>query len=196
MLDMIAKARAKNPDGRHFGGRLLLHSCCAPCSGYVLELLAEAFELTVYYSNGNIYPFEEYSRREREQRRLADIKGISYVEAEYDGGAYEQLFRGLEGEREGGARCLLCIERRMRTAADYARQNGFDFFTTTLSVSPHKNSAAINRIGGELEREIGVRYLYADFKKQDGYKKSVQLSQELGLYRQDYCGCKHSMDKL
>ena len=181
------------------GERLLLHSCCGPCSSYVLDVLTKHFDVTLLYYNPNIYPSEEYQKRLGEQLRLLDEmpfeKSVSYMACEYDEGEFLQAAKGFEGEREGGARCEKCFRLRLKKTALEAQKNGFDYFTTTLSVSPHKNAQVLNEIGKELEKEYGVKYLYADFKKKDGYKKSVKLSEEYNLYRQDYCGCRFALSQ-
>lgn len=181
------------------GERLLLHSCCGPCSSYVLDVLTKHFDVTLLYYNPNIYPSEEYQKRLGEQLRLLDEmpfeKSVSYMACEYDEGEFLQAAKGLESEREGGARCERCFRLRLNKTAFEAQKNGFDYFTTTLSVSPHKNAHMLNEIGKELEKEYGVKYLYADFKKKDGYKKSVKLSEEYNLYRQDYCGCRFALSQ-
>jgi predicted adenine nucleotide alpha hydrolase (AANH) superfamily ATPase len=172
--------------------RLLLHSCCAPCSTRALELLADAFQLTVYYYNPNIEPRAEYEHRLSEQARLLSAKGIALAEGEWDPAPFLAAARGMEGEPEGGARCFLCYETRLSGAARYAKENGFDYFATTLTVSPHKNAQKLNEIGFRLGEEVGVAFLPTDFKKRGGYQRSVELSREYGLYRQDYCGCRYS----
>jgi len=175
------------------GKKLLLHSCCAPCSTRALELLSDAFDLTVCYYNPNIEPRAEYDHRLAEQARLLKMKGIPLAEGEWDPAPFLKRARGLEGEREGGARCFLCYEMRLSGAARYARGNGFDYFATTLTVSPHKNARKLNEIGFRLAEEVGVAFLPTDFKKRGGYQRSVELSRECGLYRQDYCGCRYSV---
>lgn len=177
--------------------RLLLHSCCGPCSSYVLEYLARYFQVTVFYCNPNIWPPEEYGRRLAEQERLlrelALPRPADLLEDPYDHAAFLAAVRGLEAEPEGGARCEPCFRLRMERAARAARDGGFDYFTTTLSVSPHKNAPLLNEIGGELAARYGVLYLFSDFKKREGYKRSVALAKEYGLYRQEYCGCEFSL---
>ncbi|GLC77981.1 epoxyqueuosine reductase QueH [Lacrimispora brassicae] len=176
--------------------RLLLHSCCAPCSSYVLEYLSRYFEITVYFYNPNIYPTEEYKRRVKEQERL--IAAMNFVHpVTMETGPYEpeefyRLVRGLEQEPEGGERCFKCYELRLQEAAKVAQAGRFDYFTTTLSISPLKNAGKLNEIGEKLAKEYRVSYLPSDFKKKNGYKRSVELSGEYGLYRQDYCGCVYS----
>lgn len=173
--------------------RLLLHSCCAPCSSAVIERLAQSFELVIYYYNPNIEPEEEYIRRLHEQERLISnagfAEGIELVCGEYDNAEFRRAVRGMEDAPEGGIRCRACIGLRMEKTAAEAARLGCEFFTTTLSVSPHKNAEYINEIGSKLEEKYGVRYLYSDFKKKEGYKRSIELSHEYGLYRQEYCGC-------
>ena len=172
---------------------LLLHSCCAPCSSYVLEYLSDFFSITVFYYNPNIYPQEEYWMRVREQqefiRRFPARHPISFVEGAYDTERFYEMAKGMEQEKEGGERCFACYELRLREAGELARAQGFDYFTTTLSISPLKNAGKLNEIGAALSAELGVRYLYADFKKKNGYKRSIELSREYGMYRQNYCGC-------
>jgi hypothetical protein len=175
---------------------LLLHSCCAPCSSYVLEYLSRYFRITVFYYNPNIYPDTEYAMRVREQqafiRRFPAEHPIDFIEGAYDTERFYEMARGLEGLPEGGERCFRCYELRLRETAKLAVQRGFDYFTTTLSISPLKNADKLNEIGGALGAEYGVSYLYSDFKKKNGYKRSTELSREYGMYRQDYCGCVYS----
>ena len=174
--------------------KLLLHAYCAPCSSAILERLSAHFDLTILYYNPNIYPPEEYHRREAELERFVEQAGYHYpvVELPYDPQEFYTAVKGLENEPEKGARCTVCYRLRMRRAAQYAAEHGFDWFTTTLSISPHKDAKRINAIGQELEQEFGVKHLPSDFKKQNGYLRSLQLSEEYGLYRQDYCGCEFS----
>jgi predicted adenine nucleotide alpha hydrolase (AANH) superfamily ATPase len=183
---------------------LLLHSCCAPCSSYVLEYLSNYFEITIFYYNPNINPAEEYDRRVIEQRRLIQELNdgsngreavkykIDYVVGDYEPEKFFDIAKGLEKEKEGGSRCFNCYELRLNEAAIIAKEGGYDYFTTTLSISPHKNADKLNEIGRELEERYGVRYLYSDFKKKNGFKRSIELSKEHELYRQDYCGCVYS----
>lgn len=175
---------------------LLLHVCCAPCSSYVLEYLSEFFDITVYFYNPNIDSEDEYRFRADEEKRLLRempcAGNVKYVEGEYDVERFLDASRGLEDAREGGARCMKCYELRLERAAEYAAANGFDMFTTTLSISPLKNSRALNLIGEKLSEKYGVDYLFSDFKKKNGYKRSVELSAEYKLYRQSYCGCSFS----
>ncbi len=176
--------------------RLLLHSCCGPCSTAVLEQLADVFDLTVLYYNPNIYPKAEYERRRDELFRLLEQLGqVSYVELPYREEEYYQQVKGLEELEERSKRCYKCYFFRMEQAASYAKEHQFDYFTTTLSISPYKNSAWINEIGKELEQKYGVSYLFSDFKKKGGYQRSLELSKQYQLYRQDYCGCVFSWEK-
>ena len=176
--------------------RLFLHSCCAPCSSYCLEYLCRYFLITVFYYNPNISFSEEYQKRVAEQKRLIaaynkEEKGwpIDIVEGDYEPERFYETVKGYENIREGGERCFHCYELRLREAAEYAKKLNCDYFTTTLSISPMKNAAKLNEIGGRLAEEYGIPYLYTDFKKRDGYKRSTVISAEYGMYRQDYCGC-------
>ncbi|MBC5659064.1 epoxyqueuosine reductase QueH [Anaerosacchariphilus sp. NSJ-68] len=177
--------------------RLLLHSCCAPCSSYVLEYLSRYFEITVFYYNPNIYPPEEFGMRVEEQKRLiAQLPAehpISFLDGPYEPERFYEMARGLEQVPEGGERCFKCYRLRLTETAEMARAGKYDYFTTTLSISPLKNAEKLNEIGGQLAKDYGVDYLYSDFKKRNGYKRSTELSREYGLYRQDYCGCVFSM---
>jgi hypothetical protein len=176
---------------------LLLHSCCAPCSSYCLEYLSEYFKITVFYYNPNIYPEEEYYKRVEEQkefiRRFPARYPIGFVEGNYDKERFYDMAKGLENVPEGGERCFRCYELRLREAAELAKKIEMDYFTTTLSISPLKNAEKLNEIGDRLAAEYGISYLNSDFKKKNGYKRSVELSQEYGMYRQDYCGCVFSI---
>ena len=174
--------------------RLLLHSCCAPCSSYVLEYLAEYFSITVFFYNPNITEEEEYRRRVEEQKRLIlalPVKhAISFLEGEHDTENFLQKVKGMEDLPEGGARCEECFKMRLGKAAQIAQEGGYDYFTTTLSISPLKNAEKLNEIGESIAEEAeGISYLNSDFKKKNGYKRSVELSGIYDLYRQDYCGC-------
>jgi predicted adenine nucleotide alpha hydrolase (AANH) superfamily ATPase len=175
---------------------LLIHSCCAPCSSYCLELLSSYFKITVFYYNPNIYPAEEYQMRSMEQKRFCEsFPGkypITFVEGKYDTNEFYEMAKGLEQAKEGGERCYKCYELRLRKTCEYAKAHDFDFFTTTLSISPMKNAKWLNEIGGKLEEEYKISYLYSDFKKKNGYKRSIQLSAEYNLYRQSFCGCIYS----
>lgn len=176
--------------------KLLLHSCCAPCSSYVLEYLSNYFEITVLYYNPNISPESEYTKRIWEQQKLIDEMNvkypISFMAGPYDKEKFYEMAKGLEEVKEGGVRCFGCYELRLRETARIAAQAGFDYFTTTLSISPLKNAEKLNEIGVKLAEEYGVSYLLSDFKKKNGYKRSIELSKQYGLYRQDYCGCEFS----
>ncbi|WP_297421569.1 epoxyqueuosine reductase QueH [Clostridium sp.] len=178
---------------------LLLHSCCAPCSSYVLEYLSQYFSITIFFYNPNIYPVEEYSRRVAEQKGLiSELKvkhEINFIEGRYDTENFYEISKGLEKEKEGGERCFKCYELRLKEAAIIAKSKGFEYFTTTLSISPHKNSQKLNAIGKKLSEEYNVEYLYSDFKKKEGYKRSIELSKKYNLYRQDYCGCVFSKNE-
>lgn len=173
--------------------KLLLHSCCAPCSSYVLEYLSNYFYITVLYYNPNIYPEDEYYHRAVEQKRFIKEFPTKYpvifVEGNFEPERFYETVKGYENIREGGERCFRCYELRLREAAEYAKKLNCDYFTTTLSISPMKNAAKLNEIGGMLAEEYGIPYLYSDFKKRDGYKRSTIISAEYGMYRQDYCGC-------
>ena len=175
---------------------LLLHACCAPCSSYVLEYLSSYFRITLFYYNPNISPESEYRYRVSEVKRLvAEMlpdSDVTVVEGRYDPECFVQAVRGLEGEPEGGKRCRVCFRLRLEEAARQAQNLGCEFFTTTLSISPLKNARALNEIGEELAPIYQTRYLVSDFKKREGYKRSIQLSAEYQLYRQDYCGCIYS----
>ena len=172
---------------------LLLHSCCAPCSSYVLEYLEPFFEITVLYYNPNIEPKEEYLKRKEEQ--IDFIKkvhpNIKILDVEYDNTIYNNEIKGLEHEKEGGSRCYKCYKLRMEKTA-FLAQNNYEYFGTTLTVSPHKNATYINEIGKDLEQKYQTKFLISDFKKNEGYKRSIVLSKEYNLYRQNYCGCKYS----
>lgn len=176
--------------------RLLLHSCCAPCSSYCIQVLSEHFYVTVFYYNPNIYPAEEYRMRVREQENF--IKSfptrypVSFVEADYDTDTFYACTKGMAELPEGGERCFRCYELRLRKTVEYAKENDFDFFTTTLSISPLKNAQKLNEIGGLLAEEYELAYLFSDFKKKNGYKQSTEISKQYQMYRQYYCGCVYS----
>lgn len=172
--------------------KLLLHSCCGPCSSSVIERLRDYFDITVIYYNPNIEPKEEYEKRKSEQLRLLNELGIKFMDIDYLNNEYHEKVKGYENEPENGLRCSLCFELRLDKTASKAKENNFDYFGTTLTVSPHKNSKIINEIGFKLEEKYGVKFLLSDFKKEDGYKRSIELSKKYDLYRQDYCGCLYS----
>ncbi len=177
--------------------RLLLHSCCAPCSSYVLEYLSQYFEITLFYYNPNIGSREEYGKRTNELRSL--ISRVDYphtvklIEGEYEPDVFYETVRGLENEPERGKRCYECYKLRLKKTAKLAKELGVDYFTTTLSISPMKNAEWLNSIGEELGNEFEISYLPSDFKKRGGYQRSIELSREYDLYRQDYCGCVFSL---
>ncbi len=179
--------------GRGQVPRLFLHSCCAPCSSYVLEYLSPLFAVTVFYYNPNIFPAEEYEKRVEEQKRLivslSGAHAIDFVAGEYEPDKFIRMAKGLEKEPEGGERCFRCYKLRMEEAARLAARGGYDYFTTTLTISPLKNAEKINEIGEQLAELYGVRHVPSDFKKKNGYRRSVELSAKYGLYRQNYCGC-------
>ncbi len=178
---------------------LLLHACCAPCSSYVLEYLSNYFDITILYYNPNIYPEEEYRRRFMELQsfltKVVYSHPVILLEGDYLPEEYDQACLGLEHLGERSKRCYACYHLRMKKACEYASKHSFDYFTTTLSISPYKNSDWINEIGEALEKEYGVTYLRADFKKKNGYKRSLELSREYQLYRQEYCGCQYSLEE-
>ena len=176
--------------------RLLLQSCCGPCSSYVLEALTPFFRVTVLYYNPNIQPRAEYDLRLENQRKIiAELptpSAVDILECDYDGEKYDAAVKGLEAEPEGGARCTVCFRLRLEETAKRAAELGCDWFCTTLTVSPHKDAERLNQIGRALGERYGVPFLPSDFKKREGYKRSIQLSKEYELYRQDYCGCLYS----
>ena len=178
---------------------LLLHSCCAPCSSYCIEYLSQFFYVTVFYYNPNIYPDEEYYHRVKEQQRF--IKEfptkypVKFIEGDYDKSSFYEIAKGLEKEPEKGIRCHRCYELRLRRTAAVAKEKGFDFFSTTLTISPMKDSQVLNEIGASIGKELGVDWLYSDFKKREGYKRSTEISREYDMYRQDYCGCVYSYNE-
>lgn len=173
---------------------LLLHSCCAPCSSYVLEYLTQYFDITVFYYNPNISPKEEYLHRVEEQKRLIGemCPSVKFIEGKYDPESFLEISKGLEKEPERGLRCHKCYRLRLEESAKTAKDNHLDYFTTTLSISPQKDSAVLNKIGRELSEKYAISYLYSDFKKKNGYKRSIELSAEFHLYRQNFCGCAFS----
>lgn len=174
---------------------VLLHSCCGPCSSACIDRLKEYFDITVVYYNPNIEPKEEYLKRKGEQIRLLKEWNIKFLDCDYDNQKWRDTTKYLSEELEGGKRCSVCFGIRLKYTALKARELGFDYFATTLTVSPHKNSQVINKIGERIASEVNVKFLYSDFKKKDGYKKSIEFSKEYNLYRQDYCGCLYSKDR-
>lgn len=175
---------------------LLLHSCCAPCSSYTIEYLSDYFKISVLYYNPNISPREEYEKRKAEQIRLIEsmpVKNdVNFADCDYDCNEFFKIAKGYEDCREGGERCFRCYEQRLRRTAQEAQKGGYDYFCTTLSISPLKNAQKINEIGERLSEEYGVLWLLSDFKKREGYKRSIELSKEYNLYRQNFCGCVYS----
>ncbi|MBQ8902624.1 MAG: epoxyqueuosine reductase QueH [Bacilli bacterium] len=172
--------------------KLLLHSCCGPCSSYVITYLKDYFDITILYYNPNIEPHEEYEKRKNEQIKLINelnIPSLSLMDTEYENNIYREYVKGYEDNPEGGSRCHLCYELRLKKTVELAKINGFEYFGTTLTVSPYKNASVLNMLGEKLSKEYNVLWLYSDFKKKDGYKKSIELSKKYELYRQDYCGC-------
>lgn len=188
-LDKVIK---KNTE-QNITPTLLLHACCAPCSSYCLEYLSEFFEITVFYFNPNISLKEEYEYRLNEEKRLISLMNfknpVKIVESEYNPKDFYDAVKGLENEPEGGKRCAECFKLRLKASAQKAKELGADYFTTTLTISPLKNADLLNQIGSEYADKYGVKWLYSDFKKKEGYKRSIVLSREYDLYRQNYCGC-------
>ena len=169
--------------------RLLLHACCAPCSSSCIERLVDDFDVTVYFYNPNMDTDEEYNLRALEQQRLCELLDVKCVVEEYIPEQFFSAVKGMEEHKEGGARCGVCFSLRLKKTAEYAKLNGFDYFTTTLTVSPLKNAEVLNVIGEKVGKELGVSFLNSDFKKRNGYARSIELSKEYRLYRQNYCGC-------
>ena len=178
---------------------LLLHSCCGPCSSYCIEYLSNFFKVTVFYYNPNIYPDEEYYHRVKEQQRFINEfetkYPVSFIEGDYDKESFYSIAKGLEKEPEKGKRCHKCYELRLRRTAEVAEKKGFDFFTTTLTISPMKDSMVLNEIGEKVSLGLSAKWLPSDFKKKEGYKRSTELSKEYNMYRQDYCGCVYSYNE-
>ena len=175
---------------------ILLHSCCAPCSSHVIDTLTPYFHITILYYNPNIEPYEEYLKRKEEEIRFIkefpNINRLDIIDCDYDNDKFKEMAAGLEEEREGGARCFKCYHLRLKKTAEIAKEKSFDYFGTTLTVSPFKNAVKLNEIGEHLSNEYNIKYLYSDFKKKNGYKHSIELSKQYNLYRQDYCGCIYS----
>jgi len=172
---------------------LLLHICCIGCGVYVSDVLREEFNITLYFYNPNIFPLSEYNKRLEEIQKVAEMYKMKVILGDYDHKKWREMVKGHETDPEKGARCMMCYRERLEETARYASENGFHYFTTTLTTSPHKNAGAIMKFGKELGREYEIGFLERDFKKQDGFKKSSALSKKLGLYRQDYCGCEFSL---
>lgn len=179
-------------DKLEYRPKLLLHSCCAPCSTTCIERLKDYFDITIIYYNPNIEPFEEYEKRKKEQIRIIKMYNINYLDCDYDNDLFHEMSNGLENVPERGIRCHKCYRLRLEYVCNIAKEKEFDYFGTTLTVSPYKLSKVINEIGYELENIYNVKYLPTDFKKQEGYKKSIELSNKYDLYRQNYCGCIYS----
>ncbi len=175
--------------------KLLLHTCCAPCSPYVIELLQGEFEVSAFFYNPNIHPLEEYQLRLKEMEQFCKNIGVELIIGRYDIDQWFQITKGMENEKEGGKRCELCFKMRLDKSACIAQKNDFQHFTTTLTVSPHKNAMVINQLGHELQKKSCATFYEADFKKHDGFKKSCELSKKHGFYRQNYCGCMYSQRK-
>lgn len=178
--------------------KLLLHSCCAPCSTHVIDLLAPYFSITILYYNPNIEPLEEYEKRKKEEIRFLNQyhskNPLYFLDCDHENEVFHEIVKGLEKEKEGGARCIKCYYLRLEKTACEAKKNGFDYFATTLTVSPLKNSSKLNEIGNHLSEVYQIPYLYSDFKKKEGYKHSIELAKKYDLYRQDYCGCIYSKE--
>lgn len=199
----LDKMLSKLEKDNQLGKRLFLHSCCAPCSSYVLEYLRNYFQITVFYYNPNISMEDEYQKRVEEQKRLIDayneqckehpkLYPIAVIEGDYEPQCFYDMAKGMEQCPEGTERCFACYELRLRKTAAYAKEGSYDYFATTLTISPLKNAKKLNEIGERLSEEYGIPWLVSDFKKRNGYKRSIELSAEYGLYRQDYCGCIYS----
>ena len=190
---LLLEHTLKSLEGIEKKKTLLLHACCAPCSSYVLEYLSKYFDITLFFYNPNIYPEEEFRFREDELRRLIGEmplpSGVNIISGRYDPSEFFDIARGYEELPEGDERCHRCYALRLEESARAAKEGGFDYFCTTLSISPYKNAEWLNTIGKEMSEKYGVGYLFSDFKKKNGYKRSCQLSEQYSLYRQDYCGC-------
>ena len=175
--------------------KLLLHVCCGPCSTQSIEEASENYEVILFFSNSNIFPEEEYKKRLDETKRFAKLKNLELIEDDYDHVSWLEFVKGLENEPEGGKRCEKCFEYNFLRTADYCKKNNLEFFTTTLTISPYKNSGTIFAIGNTIAKQYDLKFVEFDFKKKDGYKKSVELSKKYDLYRQNYCGCEFSLNK-
>ena len=191
MLDIIKKEQDNNNIPS-----ILLHSCCAPCSSHVIDTLTKYFNITILYYNPNIEPYEEYLKRKEEEIRFIkeynNINKLNIIDCDYDNDKYKEIAKGLEDAPERGERCFKCYNLRLEYTAKKAKEFDYDYFGTTLTVSPYKNSNKLNEIGEELSKKYNIKYLYSDFKKDNGYKHSIELSKKYNLYRQDYCGCIYS----
>jgi predicted adenine nucleotide alpha hydrolase (AANH) superfamily ATPase len=187
-------------NGLNYIPKLLLHSCCGPCSTQVISKLTPYFDITILYYNPNIEPQEEYEKRKQEQIRFIkefkSINKLDFMDCDYDNDSFIKMAQGLESEHEGGKRCHKCYELRLEKTAKLAKENNYDYFCTTLTVSPYKNSQVINELGKLIEDKYHIKYLYSDFKKEEGYKKSIEYSKKYHLYRQNYCGCHYSQEIL
>jgi len=176
--------------------KILLHSCCAPCSSHVINLLTQYFDITILYYNPNISPEEEYNKRKKEQikliKKIPTVNKIDIIDCDYDNDIYNKKIKGYETCLERGARCNICFKLRLEKTASLAHENNYDYFCSTLTVSPYKNAPLINEIGKSLGDKYGIKWLYSDFKKDNGYKNSIELSKKYNLYRQNYCGCIYS----
>lgn len=179
--------------------KVLLHSCCAPCSTQVISILSDHFDITVFYYNPNIEPQEEYLKRKDEQinllKKVKTKNKIDFLDCDYENAEFEKIAKGFENCPEGGKRCYRCYFLRMEKTCKVAKEKKYDYFCTTLSVSPYKNSCILNEIGSDLEKKYNIKYLYSDFKKEDGYKKSIEYSKKFNLYRQNFCGCNYSKNR-
>ncbi len=189
----ILEAEIENLQKSSVRPKLLLQACCAPCSSYTLEYLTQYFDITLFFYNPNISPESEYDFRADELKKFISLHpactDVKLIISKYDSSPFFEMAQGLENEPEGGARCFKCYRLRLEETAKAAKDGGYDYFCTTLSISPHKNAEVLNQIGGNLSEKYGVKYLYSDFKKKGGYARSTQLSKEYNLYRQNYCGC-------
>ena len=176
--------------------KILLHSCCAPCSSYVITFLSNYFDITILYYNPNIAPQEEYEKRKNEQIKLIKTLNtknkLDFLDCDYENNIYNEVIKGYENIPEGGSRCHICFNLRLEKTAKLAKLNNYDYFCSTLTVSPHKNSKVINEIGEKISNKYDIKWLYSDFKKNEGFKQSIELSKKYELYRQDYCGCIYS----
>lgn len=173
--------------------KLLFHSCCAPCSGYLVSELAHNFAVTVYYNNPNIYPEKEYQIRKNEAKIFFTNHGTKFIEIKYDHNKWLELIKGLENEPERGKRCIRCYHFRLDSAAQYAKDHDYDFFASSLAISPYKNSKILNNLGRAIAKKVGIEFIDEDWKKRDGYKKATQFANKYDFYRQNYCGCEFSL---